>query len=285
MVVHLGTGGADSEEEGAEKWERGTCPATGKTYWYNPETDESTYEKPVCLNGPDRTNPSRVSATRRQQATERNGSVWSEGESAKERSWSRVTHKSLGCALALSLVIVVSSYLNFFSHTKADVLNNFPADDSAINFARLLLAFTMVFTYPMEQFVVRHALHALYVGARGDGTTEPRNTKAYRVITVSLFLSSLGIALLSPELGLVLELTGSVGASMIGYILPVACYFHVEGFDNVRRRAQGSFDPGSPFYRFSKVEQWRAVRDFVLPCFIFAFGAVCGLMGAYQSLF
>jgi hypothetical protein len=27
-------------------WERGVCPATGRTYWFNEETQESTYEDP-----------------------------------------------------------------------------------------------------------------------------------------------------------------------------------------------------------------------------------------------
>jgi hypothetical protein len=33
-------------------WEKGVCPATGKDYWFNPETDTSTYEDPAQITAP-----------------------------------------------------------------------------------------------------------------------------------------------------------------------------------------------------------------------------------------
>jgi sodium-coupled neutral amino acid transporter 11 len=42
--------------------------------------------------------------------------------------------------------------------TQGDVLNNFEHDSMQANAARLLLAFTMFLTYPMESFVARHVL-------------------------------------------------------------------------------------------------------------------------------
>lgn len=42
-------------------------------------------------------------------------------------------------------------------------MDNFSVNDTAINLARLLLAVTMVFTIPMENFVARYTLQELFI--------------------------------------------------------------------------------------------------------------------------
>jgi hypothetical protein len=47
-----------------------------------------------------------------------------------------------------------AGYLGFLDDTQGDVLNNFDAGSCAVNGARALLVITVLFTYPMEAFVV-----------------------------------------------------------------------------------------------------------------------------------
>jgi hypothetical protein len=55
-----------------------------------------------------------------------------------------------------------AGYLGFLDDTQGDVLNNFDAGSRAVNGARALLAITMLFTYPMEAFVVRHVISSIF---------------------------------------------------------------------------------------------------------------------------
>ena len=105
---------------------------------------------------------------------------------ARQSRWNKVTHISIGVALFLCLVLAIGGYVTFGESTQADILNNFGCTDVAINIARVLLAVTMFFTYPMEQFVVRHSVHAII--CRGKGKVEDHNVRYY-VITCLLYVS------------------------------------------------------------------------------------------------
>ena len=166
--------------------------------------------------------------------------------------WAAVTHVSVATATALSLALAVSGYASFLLCTRPDVLNNFYGHDDAINGARLLLALTMFFTYPMEFFVARQSLHALLArsgnlggggigggggggGAGADGADgaaghaghadiDVQNVSAVRhwAYTLGLFSASLllGLVLEQDHLHLVLDISGGVAASFLGFILP-----------------------------------------------------------------
>lgn len=49
------------------------------------------------------------------------------------------------------------------------------------------------------------------------------------VMSLGLFLSSVGIALVTDNLGVVLELTGGGSATILGFIMPAALYFKLTG--------------------------------------------------------
>ena len=74
--------------------------------------------------------------------------------SLKERTqetWYKIAHWSVGISMFASYCVAVTGYISFQNDTQSDVLNNFANDNTFINIARFLLAFTMVFTFPMEQ--------------------------------------------------------------------------------------------------------------------------------------
>mmetsp|Transcript_15111 Transcript_15111/g.32799 ORF Transcript_15111/g.32799 Transcript_15111/m.32799 type:complete len:632 (+) Transcript_15111:106-2001(+) len=97
-------------------------------------------------------------------------------ENKSRQRWRWVTHQSIALSAALCLVLGICGYLGFLDMTQGDVLNNFPLDSMQANAARVLLAFTMFFTYPMESFVARHVLIMLVhngdMDARGGFTLD-----------------------------------------------------------------------------------------------------------------
>jgi sodium-coupled neutral amino acid transporter 11 len=97
-------------------------------------------------------------------------------ENKTRRRWKIVTNQSITIAAILCAILGVCGYLGFLGKTQGDVLNNFPLDSIQANAARILLAFTMYVTYPMESFVARHVLIMLVhngdMDARGGFTLE-----------------------------------------------------------------------------------------------------------------
>ncbi len=101
------------------------------------------------------------------------------------------------------------------------------------NIARGLMCTTMFFVYPMDSFVCRHVLVVLFFRGRraheGDDASV-LNRKDRRVaITLIVYFSSLIPALMVDNVGSVLALTGTVGASCLAYIGPGLIYMAVYG--------------------------------------------------------
>ena len=67
-----------------------------------------------------------------------------------QKRWNTTTHASLIISVFWSMWLAIAGFFNFQQETEGDILNNFSYNNSTINFARALLALTMVFTYPME---------------------------------------------------------------------------------------------------------------------------------------
>lgn len=157
--------------------------------------------------------------------------------------WARVTVISLSIATSLSLTLGVVGYLGFLDDTQGDVLTNFGTDNVYVHTARALLAVTMFLTYPMESFVARHVVAQLLFSGSMDNTTVDSSghtvpeSKWLGCIgrrerwTVYLYVAAVIPALVFKDLGPVLSLTGSLGASCVAYIAPGLVYLGVNGDD------------------------------------------------------
>lgn len=73
-------------------------------------------------------------------------------------NWKTVANYSLVIAGSMCLLLALVGYLAFGNYVNGDILTNFSEQDELILVARLLLAITMIFTFPMEVFVARHCL-------------------------------------------------------------------------------------------------------------------------------
>lgn len=133
-----------------------------------------------------------------------------------ERSFQIVTFASLLISLIACLLLGISGYVSFGDQVEANILNCFK-DSVIINVARFVFAVTMVFTYPLELLVCRKVITT----AINRESSLVRNS-----ITVILLVISFVIAASVRDLGIVLELTGSISATMIAYIFPPMCYLY-----------------------------------------------------------
>ena len=142
----------------------------------------------------------------------------------KER-WSTVTKLGLGLAACLALVMGISGYLGFggaYGAVKGNILNNLPENSGFAQLARGLLGITMLFVYPMESFVARHAcVVLLFEGRRaheGDDASVLNRRDRRITLTVALYFSALIPAAYFDQLGDVLAITGAIGGSCLSYI-------------------------------------------------------------------
>ncbi|KAF9178099.1 hypothetical protein BGZ51_008105 [Haplosporangium sp. Z 767] len=125
-----------------------------------------------------------------------------------------VTHMSMMVSLLACMILALSGYLAFSDKTQGNILNNFPSDNFIINIARFCFGVNMFTTLPLEAFVIE----TYYFPGK------PFSMKRHFIITTSLVGVALLIALLTCDLGFVLEVTGGFSATALAFILPPLCY-------------------------------------------------------------
>lgn len=136
--------------------------------------------------------------------------------------WRAVTHISVGFAAIMCVGFGIAGYLPFVNGVCPDVLNSFARNDPITGVARLLLAFTMLFTYPMEFFVTRHAIISVIrrlwpSGFQGNHSISDR---LHYMVSLPIWLVTTALGTFSTDLGIILEITGSVAAVFLAFILP-----------------------------------------------------------------
>jgi solute carrier family 38 (sodium-coupled neutral amino acid transporter), member 11 len=129
-----------------------------------------------------------------------------------------VTHYSTAISMAACLLLGLAGFLSFGSNTQGNVLNNFPADNIAVNIARLCFGLNMLTTLPLECFVAREVMLLYFWPA------EPFNLRRHVILTSGLVGAAVAFSLVTCDLGAVFELIGATSAAALAYILPPLCY-------------------------------------------------------------
>eukprot|EP00815_Leptocylindrus_aporus_P011343 CAMPEP_0116075854 /NCGR_PEP_ID=MMETSP0322-20121206/16882_1 /TAXON_ID=163516 /ORGANISM="Leptocylindrus danicus var. apora, Strain B651" /LENGTH=610 /DNA_ID=CAMNT_0003565991 /DNA_START=100 /DNA_END=1932 /DNA_ORIENTATION=+ len=146
--------------------------------------------------------------------------------------WANVTRLSISVCATLALTMGLGGYLGFGVNTQGNILNNLGESNGA-NLARLLLSSTMFFVYPMESFVARHVLVVLLfrgkVAHDGDDHAILARADRRRNLTLSLYAAAVIPAMIFPDLGTVLALTGCIGGSCLSFIGPGLVFLGVHG--------------------------------------------------------
>ena len=116
------------------------------------------------------------------------------------------------------LVLALGGFLTFGDKTLGNVLNNFPADSTMVNVARLCFGLNMLTTLPLEAFVCREVMLTYFF------PDEPFNMNRHLLFSTSLVVAALVLSLVTCDLGAVFELVGATSAVAMAYILPPMCY-------------------------------------------------------------
>jgi len=130
-----------------------------------------------------------------------------------------VTHASTGMSLVCCLLMAVTGYLVFTDKTQGNILNNFSPDDLVINIARLCFGANMSTTIPLENYVCREVIEDYFFKDKAF-------SRIRHVLTTAFFVfSTMGISLLTCDLGVVLEIAGGLSATALAFIFPAIAYY------------------------------------------------------------
>ena len=149
--------------------------------------------------------------------------------------FSTVTHFSTGLSLVACLIMALAGVLVFKDKTMGNILNNFPSDNGIVNLARFCFGFNCFTTLPLELFVYTSSIRSNLTSRCREVITnyywpsEPFHPRRHLIITTALVFSAMFISLITSDLGVVLEITGSTSAVAIAFLLPPLCYMHLTG--------------------------------------------------------
>lgn len=132
--------------------------------------------------------------------------------------FAKVTHYSTGVSMLACLIMALAGFLTFGDKTLGNVLNNFPADNTMVTFARLCFGLNMLTTLPLEAFVCREVMLNYWF------PNEPFNMNLHLIFSSTLVVSAMTLSLVTCDLGVVFELVGATSACALAYILPPLCY-------------------------------------------------------------
>ncbi|KAF8161095.1 AAAP amino acid permease [Crassisporium funariophilum] len=132
--------------------------------------------------------------------------------------FAKVTHISTLLSLVSCATLAISAYVVFTDKTQGNILNNFPQNDTLINVARFCFGLNMFTTLPLELFVCREVVEQYFF------SHEAFSPQRHLFFTTVILFSSMFVALITCDLGVMLEITGGVSATALAFIFPAACY-------------------------------------------------------------
>ncbi|CAO3625281.1 unnamed protein product [Cunninghamella echinulata] len=138
-------------------------------------------------------------------------------ENQKTSSWLLISSLSTSISYLLNFLFATMGYICFGKHVQANVLLNFPEDDTAINVVRLALGLFMSLTIPLTSYPCRDSLETLL-----EKNTNGRiaSDKEHRIITFLLFIPTLYFGATLTSLGSVVDIIGGFSTMILGFFLP-----------------------------------------------------------------
>ncbi|KAJ7647323.1 amino acid transporter [Roridomyces roridus] len=166
-----------------------------------------------------------------------------------------VTHISTLISVVACCTLALSAYVVFTDKTEGNILNNFSPNSTLINVARFCFGLNMFTTLPLELFVCREVIEEYFF------SHESFNLQRHVFFTTTILFASMLVALITCDLGVMLEITGGVSATTLAFIFPASCYLKLT-------------DSKEPWYSRSK-----------LPAYACAvFGVVVMIISLYLAL-
>lgn len=144
------------------------------------------------------------------------------------KAWNRAAIFATILAAIIYLTFSIVSYQSFGLATQPNLLNNFDNDDKLANVARLLLAFSLTFTYPMQFYPIRDMLgESLNLLPSSDEEANRPMDVRLHLMSLALFTATLVTALVVDDLGFVFKLIGTAASSLLIFVLPAIIYLRI----------------------------------------------------------
>jgi len=194
--------------------------------------------------------------------------VYNSMEDKTPEKMSVVIRVSVLISFVLSVALALIGYLSFFSQAESSIFDNFSDEDNAICTARLFLSLTMVFTFPLEAFVARYSVLALFFG---DG-----NYSDIVFYTVSLLVWGGAVAIgMVVSLGITLDITSVISAATLAFLIPSVVLFAESEITPMKKflNVFNCWKADSECYTASLKERWDHFATFFAPFIMFIFGS------------
>lgn len=166
--------------------------------------------------------------------------VCNEVRNASKTRMDRVVQSAYSTAGFIFALAAFFGFATFGAGIESNVLKGYPKT-GAVEFTRVAYSILVVFSYPLQAHPSRASILALVrmvkpLPPRQEGAGEGGDENIRFWVVTACFLSlSLTVALLLDDLGVVLEIVGATGSTMVSYILPGLVYVRAFPEQNLKR--------------------------------------------------
>jgi len=186
------------------------------------------------------------------------------------KRWATLTHSALGGSLIICFGFTLFGYLTFRGDVSSNILNDYDQQDKIVQFALVIYVVTMALTYPISFYVTRHVVYALIFRGPQYTTISDAPYSTHLMITLPLFAITVAICMFVTKLGFVMQITGSVAATVLAFVLPAACYLKIQ-------------PAPMQFWQYKK-GVWAGFQMVVLPGALCVFGLGAMIVSSLQTL-
>ncbi|XP_062933095.1 putative sodium-coupled neutral amino acid transporter 11 isoform X1 [Cynocephalus volans] len=166
--------------------------------------------------------------------------------------WSKIVHISIVVSLFICMLFATCGYLTFTGFTQGDLFENYCRSDDLVTVGRFSYGISVILTYPIECFVTREVIANVFFGGNLSA--------AFHIfVTVVIVTVVTLVSLLVDCLGIVLELSGTLCAAPLIFIIPSACYLKLS-------------------------EEPRTHSDKIMSCLMLPIGAVVMVFGFVMAI-
>lgn len=134
---------------------------------------------------------------------------------------------SIAISFCIYLIYGLCSYVKYADHfaLTSSMFSLYPKDP-AFQLARMLFAFLLATSYPLQVLPFRNSFERLIL--LDEAMRKNHGNKIYIASTSLLLVITFGISMRNPPLGFVFGLVGSMTSSVVSYILPAVFYLKVQ---------------------------------------------------------
>eukprot|EP01083_Nonionella_stella_P198002 727422_1 len=143
------------------------------------------------------------------------------------RRWTILSYVGCLAAVLICACFAVPGYLTFGGKVEDNILQNYDTMNSVIIAARGIYCITLALTYPCSFFVVRHVCYAMFHHGPGYTSIVDAPLSKHLLFTLPLFAVNVVMGIFIENLGIVMSVSGSLGAVILAFVLPPMCYLRI----------------------------------------------------------